>query len=59
MMKVRMFMVAVALAGAIPIQTKGHPAEAPETVVVRSGGANTSWPTLASNRAWSVSGRSV
>jgi carboxymethylenebutenolidase len=37
MMKVRMFMVAVALAWAIPIQTKGQPAEAPETVVVRSG----------------------
>ena len=33
-----MLVVAVALAWAIPIQTKGQPAEAPETVVVPSGG---------------------
>lgn len=38
MMKVRMLVVAVALAWASPIQTKGQPAEAPETVVVQSGG---------------------
>ena len=37
-MKVRMLVVAVALAWASPIQTKGQPAEAPETVVVQSGG---------------------
>jgi dienelactone hydrolase len=38
MMKVRMLVVAVALAWASPIQTKGQPAKAPETVVVQSGG---------------------
>jgi dipeptidyl aminopeptidase/acylaminoacyl peptidase len=38
MTKIRMLMVAVALAWAIPIQTKGQPTEAPETVVVQSGG---------------------
>jgi carboxymethylenebutenolidase len=38
MTKIRMLMVAVALAWAIPIQTEGQPTEAPETVVVQSGG---------------------
>jgi carboxymethylenebutenolidase len=38
MTKIRMLMVAVALAWAIPIQTTGQPTEAPETVVVQSGG---------------------
>ncbi len=37
MTKVRALMVAVAFAWAIPIQTKGQPAERPETVVVQSG----------------------